>query len=48
MTGKTQSFEWLSMLNHPVTSAKDAACLIDCFSAARYQEFILKGQTADH
>jgi len=48
MTRKTQSFEWFSMLNHAMTSAKDAVCLIDCFSAAGYQEFILQGQTVDH
>lgn len=31
-----------------MTSAKDAVRLIDCFSIAGYQEFILQGQTVDH
>jgi len=48
MTGKTQTFEWFSMLNHAMTSAKHAVHLIDCFSTAGYQEFILQGQTVDH
>jgi len=48
MTGKTQTFEWFTMLNHAMTSAKDAVRLIDCFSTAGYQEFIVQGQTVEH
>jgi hypothetical protein len=48
MTGKTQTFEWFSMLNHSMASAKDAVHLIDCFSTAGYQELNLQGQTVDH
>jgi hypothetical protein len=31
MTGKTQTFEWFSMLNRAMTSAKDAVHLLNCF-----------------
>jgi hypothetical protein len=42
MTSTTQTSEWFSMLNHAVTSVKDAIR-----STAGYQ-FILQGQTVDH